>query len=115
MDEVTRETAYAVTGLSPREADVRTCMKLMRRHLSVENKSNHVRDDSWREDRQVWRRGRSAYVMSMLLSIALDLLRTRSPHWRHETPLTQRAAIVNDLTLTPRRLLRRASWNGPGP
>jgi predicted transposase YbfD/YdcC len=106
---LTEETAYAVTSLSPRRASARTCMKIMRRHWHIENKNHHVRDDSWREDRQVWRRGRAAYVMSMLLSIALDLLRTRSPHWRDGTPLTERAAIVNDLTLTPRKLLRRVS------
>jgi len=84
-------------------------MTIMRRHWHVENRNNHVRDDSWREDRQVRRRGRAAYVMSMMLSIAPDLLRARSPHWRDETPLAERAAIVNGLTLTPRKLLRRVS------
>lgn len=107
--KVTHETAYAVLSLSARRAGAKTCMKLVRRHWHVENKSNHVRDDSWREDRQVWRRGRTAYVMSMMLSIALNLLRAPSPHWRDKTPLTERAAIVNDLTLTPRKLFRRAS------
>ncbi|MHC5059330.1 MAG: transposase [Planctomycetota bacterium] len=107
--KVTEERAYAILSLSPRKASARTCMKLVRRHWHVENKNNHVRDDSWREDRQVWRRGRAAYVMSMLLSVALNLLRTRSPHWRDDTPLTERAAIVNDLTLTPGKLLRRVS------
>lgn len=107
--EVTEETAYGVFSLSPRQASARTCMKLLRRHWHVENKNNHVRDDSWREDRQVWRRGRAAYVMSMFLSIALNLLRAMSPHWQHDTPLTERAATVNDLTLTPRKLLRRVS------
>ena len=107
--KVTHETAYAVLSLSPRRADAETCMKLVRRHWHVENKSNHVRDDSWREDRQVWRRGRTAYVMSMLLSVALNILRAPSPHWMDTAPLTERAAIVNDLTLTPRKLLRRVS------
>ncbi len=107
--KVTEETAYGVFSLSPREASARTCMKIMRRHWHVENKNNHVRDDSWREDRQVWRRGRAAYVMSMFLSIALNLLRARSTHWMDTAPLTERAAIVNDLTLTPRKLLRRVS------
>lgn len=105
----TSSVEYGLLSLSPRVAGARTCMKLMRRHWSVENKNNHVRDDSWREDRQVWRRGHTAYVMSMLLSVALNLLRTMSPHWRDQTPLTERAAIVNDLTLTPRNLLRRVS------
>jgi len=107
--KVTRETAYAVASLSPRRADSRTCMKLMRRHWMVENRNNHVRDDGWREDRQVWRRGRAAYVISMLLGVALNLLRSRSRHWDDDTPLTQRAAIVNDLCLAPTDLFRRAS------
>jgi len=84
-------------------------MRLVRRHWHVENKCNHVRDDSWREDRQVWRRGRTAYVMSVLLGVALNLLRSESPHWRTKTPLTERAAIVNDLSLKPTDLFRRAS------
>ena len=84
-------------------------MRLARRHWTVENKNNFVRDDAWREDRQVWRRGRTAYVMNMLLSIALNLLRCPSPHWRDKTPLMERAAILNDLTLTPTRLLKWAS------
>ncbi len=107
--EVTKEVQYGISSLSPRTAGAKTCMKLLRRHWHVENKNNHVRDDSWREDRQVWRRGRTAYTMSMFLSIALNLLRTMSPHWRDRTPLTERAAIVNDLSLTPRKLLRRVS------
>lgn len=107
--QATEETAYAITSLSPRRASARTCMGIARRHWMVENRNNHVRDDSWREDRQVWRRGRTAYVMSMLLSVALNLLRARSPHWRDATPLTERAAILNDLTMTPGKLFRRAS------
>lgn len=107
--EITRETACAVASLSPRRADPKVCMKLMQRHWMVGNRNNHVREDGRREDRQVWRRGRAAYVMSMLLGVALNLPRTRSRHWRDDTPLTQRAAIVNDLSLTPTDLFRRAS------
>ena len=107
--KVTHETAYAVTSIPPSEASTLTCKKIMRRHWMVENRNNFVRDDSWREDRQVWRRGRTAYVMSILLSIALNLLRAESPHWRDATPLTERAKIMNDLTMTPGKLFRRAS------
>ena len=107
--KTTDETAYAVASLSPRRASALTCMKLVRRHWHVENKNNHVRDDGWREDRQVWRCGRAAYVMSMLLGVALNLLQARSRHWQEGTPLTERAATLNDLTLTPEKLFRRAS------
>lgn len=105
----TNEVEYGVTSLSPRRVNARAGMMILRRHWSIENKNNYVRDDSWREDRQVWRRGRAAYVMSMLLSIALNLLRTDSPHWLSNTPLTKRAAVVNDLSMRPTQLMREAS------
>lgn len=98
--KVTNEIEYGIASLSPREADAKTLMSLMRRHWGIENKNNHVRDDSWREDRQVWRRGNAAYSMSMLLSIAMNLLRARSPHWSKKTSMTERGEIVNDFTLS---------------
>lgn len=100
---------YGVTSLSPRRADAKTLMLLMRRHWSTENKHNHVRDDSWREDRQVWRRGNGAYTMGVLLSVALNLLRARSPYWTKSSSMTERAEIVDDLLRTPQLILRKAS------
>lgn len=51
--EVTHEVEYGLTSLGPKEADAETLMGLMKGHWSIENRNNHVRDDSWREDRQV--------------------------------------------------------------
>jgi hypothetical protein len=107
--EVTHEVEYGITNLGPEEADAKTLMGLMRGHWSIENRNNHVRDDSWREDRQVYRRGSGAYAMSVLLSMALNTLRAPSRYWQKTEPLTARAETLRDLTLSPRFVLRRAS------
>lgn len=107
--EVTCEVEYGLTSLGPEEADAETLMGLMRGHWSIENRNNHVRDDSWREDRQVYRRGNGAYTMNVLLGIALNLLRAPSRYWKRKDPLTARAEKLRDLTLSPRFVLRKAS------
>jgi hypothetical protein len=107
--EVRTEVEYAVTSLPPWRADAAALLRLLRRHWSVENQNHHVRDDSWREDRQVRRRGHGAATMSLLLSVALALLRSRSPHWPPDAPLTARAESVRDLTLLPADLLGKVS------
>lgn len=97
--EVQDEVDYGVTSLSPSEADAQTLMLLLNRHWGIENRNHHVRDDSWREDRQVWRKGNGAHTMSTLLGIALNLLRARSPYWTTKTFLTHRSDTIRDLTL----------------
>jgi predicted transposase YbfD/YdcC len=97
--EVKEETRYGVASLSPSQADARTLMLLMNRHWGIENRNHHVRDDSWKEGRQVWRKGNGAHPLSTLLSIALNLLRARSPYWTAKTFLPHRADIIRDLTL----------------
>jgi len=110
---VTKETVeveYGVTSLSPRQADAERLMLLMRRHWHVENRNNHVRDDGWREDRQTWRAPRLAYAMHALLGLALNLLRTRSPHWRDEEAMVARAEMVDYMaTVAPAALFGKAS------
>lgn len=100
--EVRNEIEYGVTSLPPWRAGAEALMELLRGHWSIENRSHHVRDDSWGEDRQVWRRGHGAATMSVLLGLALALLQGRSPHWPPGAPKTARAEAVRDLTLDPR-------------
>ena len=101
---------YGVTSLSPRQAGAERLMLRMRRHWHVENRNHHVRDDGWREDRQTWRAPRLAYAMRTLLGLALNLLRTRSPHWRDGEAMVARAeAIIYMATVAPEKLLRNAS------
>jgi len=106
---ITREMEYGVTSLPSETANAKKFMLLMQRHWGIENKENHVRDDSWREDRQVWRRGNGAYTMHVLLSVALNLLRAASPHWPQGAPMTERAEIFDELTRNPHVLLKRVS------
>ena len=106
--KVTSATAYAVTSMSPRRFTARGGAAIVRGHWSIETRNNFVRDDGWREDRQVWRRGNASCVMNMLLGVALNLLRCNSPHWTNETPMTHKAAIVNDNSITPAPLIGRA-------
>jgi predicted transposase YbfD/YdcC len=107
--EVKEETHYGVASLSPSEANARTLMLLMNRHWGVESRDHYVRDDSWKEDRQVWRKGNAAHTMSTLLSIALNLLRARSPYWTSKTFLPHRADIIRDLSLNQPEVFRMVS------
>ena len=107
--EERREVEYGITDIAPWDAGAQTLMQLLRGHWGIENKNNHVRDDSWREDRMVLRKGRGAYSMSILTDLALMLLRTASPYWRATDPLTARAETLRDITLTPSFTLRKVS------
>lgn len=105
----TVEIEYAITSLSPREGNARTLLSLMRRHWHIENKSHHIRDDGWREDRRTWRSG-NAYSMHVLLSIALNLLRAPSRHWLDATSMTERSEQLDYLlTAQPCAVLMRGS------
>lgn len=101
----TLETELGITSLSPRQAGAKSLMSLMRRHWHIENKAHYIRDDGWREDRQTWRSG-NAYTMSLLLSIALNLLRAPSRHWRSDESIASRAETIDYLlTARPREVI----------
>ncbi len=102
-------TRYAITDLSPRQANARTFFSLVRRHWHIENRSHYVRDDGWREDRQTYRSG-NAFTMFLLLSIATNLLRASSRHWLDTASMVERAEHVDYLlTCAPQQVLRRVS------
>jgi len=90
----TRELHYAVTSLSPQVAVASQLMVLLRQHWAIENKNFHVRDDSWREDRQVRRSARAAFALHLLTALALNLLRAPSNLWLPTDSLPARAEIV---------------------
>ena len=87
----TRELHYAVTSLSPQIAAAPQLMVLLRQHWAIENKNFHVRDDSWREDRQVRHNARGAFALHLLTALALNLLRAPSALWASNDALTARA------------------------
>lgn len=109
--KVVKETAtvsYAATNLSPRQANAKVLDRLLRRHWMIENRNHYVRDNRWREDRATWRSGDSAFVMFLLLAVALNLLRTASPLWIDRTPMPLRSiAAEYTLTAAARTLLQK--------
>lgn len=61
-----------------------------------------------KDDGATWRTGDSAFVVFLLLAIALNLLRTASPRWRDETPMTARSLAAGcTATAVPDTPLRR--------
>ena len=102
----TCELEYAVTSLAPRVASAAQLLLLLREHWAIENKDFHVRDDSWREDRQVRRNANAAFALHLLSALALNLLRTPSAHWSGAEPLNARAEIIDYLSATrPRAVI----------
>ena len=100
--------SYAATNLSPRQANAKVLDKLLRRHWMIENRNHYVRDNRWREDRATWRSGDSAFVMFLLPTSSLNLLRTASPLWTDRTPMMQRSiAAGHTLTAAPETLLQK--------
>lgn len=107
--EVTKDTttvSHAVTDYSPREVGAAQLDRLARRHWMTENRNHYVRDNHWREDRGTWRSGKAAFVMFLLVSISLNLLRTASPRWTDTTPMTKRSMAVDyAVTVAPQELV----------
>ena len=74
----------------------------------AENRHHHIRDNHWNEDRATWRTGDSAFVMFVLLAIALNLLRTTSSRWQDDTPISQHALSAEyALTVEAATLLQK--------
>ena len=72
-------------GLKPDQA-----LGLLRGHWRIENQLFHVKDDSFREDRQVLGSHHRGTVLSLLGNAALNLLRGECQLWRTKEPLTGR-------------------------
>ena len=98
----------AATNLSPRQANAKVLDKLLRRHWTIENRNHYVRDNHWNEDRQTWRSGSSAFVMFVLVSIAMNLLRAASPRWTEEASMPRRSMAADyTVTATPEAVLSK--------
>ena len=80
---------YAVS--SRRELPPWEALNLVRGHWSVENSLFHVKDDSFREDRQVLHCHHRGAVMSLLRNVAVTLLRGSCDLWSAKEPLAGRA------------------------
>ena len=76
-----REVAYAVTSLSPKEADAQRLLELWRGHWGIENRVHWVRDVTFDEDRCQVRKGAAPQVMAGLRNLTISLFRlNREPN-----------------------------------
>lgn len=70
-----QETAYAITSLSPTQADAQRLQGIWRGHWGIENQSHYVRDVTMHEDASQVRSGSAPEVMAALRNVVLGLLR----------------------------------------
>lgn len=70
-----RETAYAVTSLSPAKANAQRLQEIWRGHWGIENRSHYVRDVTMHEDASQVRSGSAPEVMAALRNVVIGLLR----------------------------------------
>lgn len=66
---------YAITDLSPHQANARTVFGLWHRHWHIENKGHWIRDVDFDEDRCSARRHTAPRMLATLRDIAVGLLR----------------------------------------
>jgi predicted transposase YbfD/YdcC len=73
--EVSKETVYGITSLSPEEANAKRLNDLVRSHWHIENKVHWVRDVIYDEDRSQVRCGNTPQVMSAIRNTVIGLMR----------------------------------------
>lgn len=75
--EVTEETSYAITSLTPAQASPAVLERLWRGHWTIENRVHHVRDVAFAEDATRAYIGNTAHALASLRNALLNLLRDR--------------------------------------
>ena len=70
-----KETAYAITSLSPAQAGPQELLRLWRGHWKIENRLHYVRDVTMKEDASQVRSGAAPQVMAAVRNTVLGLLR----------------------------------------
>ena len=73
--EITHQTQYGITSLSPQEASEEDLLKLRRGHWTIENKVHRIRDVVFAEDASQVRTGGIPEVMAALRNTVLSVLR----------------------------------------
>ena len=71
------ETVYGITSLSPEQATAECLLSLVRGHWHIENKSHHVRDVTFDEDRSQVRAGSIPQVLAAIRNACIGLMRVR--------------------------------------
>jgi predicted transposase YbfD/YdcC len=73
--EIRQETVYGMTDLSSKQATPSGLLTLLRGHWHIENKSHHVRDVTFDEDRSRVRCGNIPQLMASLRNVCIGLMR----------------------------------------
>ena len=73
--EITYQTQYGITSLSPEATSAKDLLKLRREHWTIENKVHWVRDTVLGEDASQARTGSLPHVMAALRNTAMSVLR----------------------------------------
>lgn len=71
----THEVVYAITSLSPQQADAATLLRYWREHWGIENRLHWVRDVVMHEDASRVRKGSAPQALAALRNAALSLMR----------------------------------------
>lgn len=74
------ETAYGITSLTPREANAKRLLDLVREHWSIETGLHYRRDQTLREDWCQVRRGTAPQVLATLNNLVIGLVLRRGGH-----------------------------------
>ena len=72
--ETTKETQYAMTSLTPEQADAKRLSELVRSHWNIENGLHYVRDVTFGEDASRVRRGAAPQVLAAIRNALVHLL-----------------------------------------
>jgi predicted transposase YbfD/YdcC len=91
------ETVFAITSLTPAQADPHRLLCLNRGHWGVENRSHYVRDVTFDEDRSRIRVGTGPAMMATLRNLAISLARLLG--------FTNIASALRAFAAQPRRTL----------
>ena len=73
--EISSQTQYGITSLTPEDASAKDLLKLRREHWTIENKVHWIRDTLFGEDASQARTGRLPHVMAALRNTAMSILR----------------------------------------
>jgi predicted transposase YbfD/YdcC len=73
--EVRQESVYGMTDLTKQQASASELLGFVREHWHIENKSHHVRDVTFDEDRSRVRCGNIPQLMASLRNVCISLMR----------------------------------------
>ena len=73
--QITYQTQYGITSLSPETTSAKDLLKLRREHWTIENKVHWIRDTVLGEDASQARTGNLPHVMAALRNTAMSVLR----------------------------------------